>query len=155
MSHTELSNYPTDLTDEQWQILRKLLPQRSSSRGAPQTVCRRAVSNAILYVLRSGCPWRLLPREFPKWKTVYGIFLRWRNDGIWQKNSRYAPGHASVLLGAQEIPQCGDHRQSNHQNDGGRWPAGLRCWKEDQRTQTPYRCRHTWPDTGDRCPSGG
>src|SRR5262249_48957274 len=71
------------------------------------------------------------------------------------ENSRYAPGHASVLLGAQEIPQCGDHRQSNHQNDGGRWPAGLRCWKEDQRTQTPYRCRHTWPDTGDRCPSGG
>jgi hypothetical protein len=43
MSHTELSNYPTDLTDEQWQILRKLLPQRSSSRGAAQTVCRRGV----------------------------------------------------------------------------------------------------------------
>ena len=59
MSHTERAKYLTDLTDEQWQILRKLLPERSR-RGAPQTVCRRAVLNAIIYVVRSGCPWRLL-----------------------------------------------------------------------------------------------
>lgn len=84
MSHTEQANYPTDLTDEQWQILRRLLP-RASRRGAPRKVCRRAVINAILYVLRSGCAWRLLPHDFPKWKTVYGIFLTWRNDGTWQR----------------------------------------------------------------------
>jgi putative transposase len=84
MSHTEPAEYPTDLTDEQWQILRKLLP-RPSRRGAPRTVCRRAVVNAILYVLRSGCAWRFLPHEFPKWKTVYGIFRSWRNDGTWQR----------------------------------------------------------------------
>jgi putative transposase len=84
MSHTERSNYPTDLTDQQWQILRKFLPQ-PSRRGAPQAVCRRAVIDAVLYLLRSGCPWRLLPREFPNWKTVYGIFLRWRNDGTWKR----------------------------------------------------------------------
>jgi putative transposase len=84
MSHTERTNYPTDLTDEQWQILRKLLPH-PSRRGAPQTVCRRAVVDAILYVLRGGCAWRLLPHEFPKWKTVYGIFRGWRDDGTWQR----------------------------------------------------------------------
>jgi len=84
MSHTERKNYPTDVTDEQWQILRKLLPQ-PSSRGRPQTVCRRAVVNAIFYVLRSGCAWRLLPHDFPNWKTVYGIFFVWRNDGTWQR----------------------------------------------------------------------
>ena len=60
MSHTEQANYSTDLTDEQWQILCRLLPQ-SSQRGAPQRVSRRSVINAILYVLRSGCAWRLLP----------------------------------------------------------------------------------------------
>jgi transposase len=74
MSHTEQANYPTDLTDEQCQILRKLLPQ-PFDRGRPQTACRRAGVNAILYVLRSGCAWRLLPHKFPKWKTVYGIFF--------------------------------------------------------------------------------
>lgn len=84
MSQTEHVNYPTDLTDEQWQILCRFLP-RPSRRGAPRTVCRRAVVNAILYVLRSGCAWRLLPHDFPNWKTVYGIFLIWRNDGTWQR----------------------------------------------------------------------
>jgi putative transposase len=83
MSHTERAKYLTDLTDEQRQILRKLLPQ-SSRRGAPQTICRRAVLDAIIYAVRSGCPWRLLPHEFPNWKTVYRIFLRWRHDGTWQ-----------------------------------------------------------------------
>jgi putative transposase len=84
MSRTEQAKYSTDLTDEQWQMLRKILP-RPSHRGAPQTVCRRAIINAILYLVRSGCAWRLLPHEFPNWKTVYGVFLRWRNDGTWQK----------------------------------------------------------------------
>ena len=84
MSPAEQANYPTDLTDEQWQILRKLLPQ-PSRRGAPRTVCRRAVVNAILYVLRGGCARRLLPRDFPNWKTVYGIFRTWRDDGTWQR----------------------------------------------------------------------
>jgi putative transposase len=84
MSHTEQAEYPTDLTVERWQILRKLLPQ-PSRRGAPRTVCRRAIINAIIYVLRSGRAWRLLPREFPNRKTVYGVFYAWRNDGTWQR----------------------------------------------------------------------
>src|SRR4029453_817884 len=84
MPHSGPANYPTDLSDEQWQILRKLLPP-PSRRGAPRTVCRRAVINAILYLLRSGCAWRFLPREFPNWKTVYGIFLAWRDDGTWRR----------------------------------------------------------------------
>jgi putative transposase len=84
MSHTEPANYPTDLTDEQWQVLHKL-PPRPSRRGRRQRACRRAVINAILYVPRGGRAWRLLPREFPNRKTVYGVFLAWRNDGTWQR----------------------------------------------------------------------
>ena len=80
----ERVNYSTDLTDAQWKLIRRRLP-RPTRRGAPQRICRRWILNAILYVVRSGCPWRLLPRDFPKWKTVYGIFLRWRNDGTWQR----------------------------------------------------------------------
>jgi putative transposase len=105
VSHTELSNYPTDVTDEQWQILRKLLP-RHSGRGAPQTVCRRAVINAVLYLLRSGCPWRLLPRDFPNWKTVYGIFLRWRNDGIWQRIHHSLRDMLRRSLGRKKSPSA-------------------------------------------------
>ena len=67
MSHTERAKYLTDLTDEQWQFLRKLLPQ-PSRRGAPQTICRRAILDAIIYVVRSDC---LAPQARPA--TLYRI----------------------------------------------------------------------------------
>ena len=76
-------NYASDLTNRQWQIVRQLLPPRSHRGRRP--ICRRRVINAILYVARTGCQWRLLPRSFPNWSTVYGIFWRWRNDGTWQR----------------------------------------------------------------------
>ena len=64
--------YPSNLTDRQWQIIRRLLPPRSR-RGRPR-ICRRRVIDAILYVVRSGCQWRMMPLEFPHWNTVYGVF---------------------------------------------------------------------------------
>jgi putative transposase len=75
--------YPSDLSARQWQIIQQLLP-KPSKRGRPR-IDRRCVINAILYVVRSGCQWRMLPKDFPKWKTVYGIFWLWRNDGTWQR----------------------------------------------------------------------
>jgi len=75
--------YPSDLTDGQWQVLRGLLP-RPAKRGR-RPICRRLILNAILYVNRTGCQWRALPHDFPKWKTVYTIFWRWRRAGVWQR----------------------------------------------------------------------
>jgi putative transposase len=75
--------YPSDLTDRQWRIIRRLLPERRR-RGRPP-MDRRRVIEAILYVARSGCQWRLLPSDFPAWSTVYGIFWKWRKDGTWQR----------------------------------------------------------------------
>jgi putative transposase len=75
--------YPSDLTDEQWQVLRGLLPKPAKRGRRP--LCRRLVLNAILYVNRTGCQWRALPHDFPNWKSAYTIFWRWRRDGVWQK----------------------------------------------------------------------
>lgn len=72
--------YPSNLTDGQWQIIRRLLPSRSR-RGRPP-ICRRRVIDSILYVVRSGCQWRMLPLDFPTWNTVYGIFWKWRREGV-------------------------------------------------------------------------
>ena len=77
------AQYPSDLKDGQWQVLRGLLPKQAK-RGRPP-ICRRLILNAILYVNRTGCQWRALPHDFPKWKTVYTIFWRWRRDGVWQR----------------------------------------------------------------------
>ena len=76
--------YSTDLTDGQWQILKQLIPQHSG-RGRPVVYARRDVIDAILYLLRSGCQWRMLPKDFPPWKTVYQIFYRWRLRGVWER----------------------------------------------------------------------
>src|SRR5947208_16034729 len=72
--------YDTDLTDAQWEILRPLLPPPPGG-GRPRTTDLREVLNAILYVLRSGCAWDLLPHDFPPPGTVYGYFNQWRGDG--------------------------------------------------------------------------
>jgi len=77
------TQYSSDLTDRQWQLIRQLLPPRS--RRGRRPIDRRRIINAILYVVRTGCQWRLLPKDFPNWSTVYGIFWQWRNEGIWQR----------------------------------------------------------------------
>jgi putative transposase len=76
--------YPSDLTDEQWGVIRPLLV-KPSKVGAPQRVDRREIINAILYVNRTGCAWRALPHDLPNWSTVYGIFWYWRMNGTWQR----------------------------------------------------------------------
>jgi putative transposase len=76
------TNYSSDLTNEQWQVLRPLLP-KPARRGRPP-IDRRRVLNAILYIVRTGCQWRQLPVDFPNWKTVYTVFWRWRKSGLWE-----------------------------------------------------------------------
>src|SRR5690348_1895224 len=74
--------YSSDLTDKQWDLLRPLIPL-PSLEGRPPSVERHELVNAILYVLRSGCQWRLLPLEFPAWGTAYYYFSRWQREGVW------------------------------------------------------------------------
>jgi transposase len=76
--------YPSDLTDAQWEVLDPFIPPPSLD-GRPPIHERRELVNAILYVLRSGCPWRLLPHEFPAWPTVYWYFRRGPREGVWDR----------------------------------------------------------------------
>ncbi|MBT3602766.1 MAG: IS5 family transposase [Candidatus Latescibacteria bacterium] len=78
--------YPTDLTDKQWQLIHPLLPKPKWRPGGPgRKPCDlRLVINGILYVTKTGCQWRMLPLVFGKWKTVYGYFNTWSKQGIWQ-----------------------------------------------------------------------
>src|SRR3982074_2625499 len=74
--------YPSDLTDEQWVLLEPLVPALSP-QAAYHVHARRELVNAILYVLRSGCPWRLVPHDLPAWRPVSWSFRRSRDGGIW------------------------------------------------------------------------
>src|SRR5512141_1131395 len=78
--------YPTDLTDEEWNQIKSLVPAPKSGkgkRGRPVELSRRRLLEAIFYVVRSGCAWRLLPHDFGPWQTVYGYFRTWSQDWTW------------------------------------------------------------------------
>jgi putative transposase len=76
--------YPSDLNDAEWALLRPLLPG-PPKLGRPPRYDRRLVLNAIFYVVRSGCAWRLLPHDLPHWRLVYYYFACWRESGLWQQ----------------------------------------------------------------------
>lgn len=80
--------YSSDLSDEQWRRLEVLVQQHGPSAkvgGRPRVHDLRRVIDAILYVNKTGCQWRLLPKDFPPWETVYGYFRRWRLSGLWNR----------------------------------------------------------------------
>lgn len=83
MEATARKLYPTDLTDEQWDLLQISIPEAKSG-GRPRSVNLREVMNAIFYLNRSGCQWDMLPHDLPPKSTVYEYFSAWRNDGTWQ-----------------------------------------------------------------------
>ena len=76
--------YPTDLNNRQWDYIADLVPVAKTG-GRPRTTEMRAVINAILYIVVTGAQWRMLPKDYPNWKTVYHYFRIWRDDGTWQR----------------------------------------------------------------------
>lgn len=78
---TPTTRYPTDLTDAQWALIEPVLPAASTG-GRSEKHPRREIVNAILYLDRAGCSWRLLPKDFPPWQTVYWHWARWNQDGV-------------------------------------------------------------------------
>jgi len=100
--------YPGDLADRQWQTIEPPIPPAKHG-GCPRTSDMREIINAILFVLRSGCAWRMLPHDLPVWSTVYDYFRKFRCNGIWklihnqqrnqvrQKDGRQASPSAAII----------------------------------------------------------
>ena len=132
--------YPTDLKYSEWQRLAQFFP--TYSRGRPRKWELWQIVNAILYVTRTGCQWRMLPKDLPPWQTVYGYFWRWTQSGLWaeinsalvcqvrRQNNRNPAPSAAVL-------DC----QSVKTSEGGA-ARGI-----DVHKQTPGRKRHIVVDT--------
>ncbi len=102
----ESRRYPTDLSDAEWTLLEPHLPV-PKPRGHPRLHSPREILNAVFYVLKSGCQWRMLPREFPPWKTVFHYFRRWRLDGTWERLNRVMRERLRVRLGRDPQPSAG------------------------------------------------
>lgn len=98
--------YPSDLTDAQWALIADLLPE-PSSEGRPEKHPRREIVNAILYVVRSGCPWRYLPADLPPWQTVYWYFMRWEDAGVTENLLAALRIKARIQQGRAPEPSAG------------------------------------------------
>lgn len=90
--------YSTDLTDAQWKRIEPHVPAPKPG-GRPRLHTIREILNAIFYILRAGCAWRLLPHDLPPWKTTYHYFRLWRKDGTWEAINAALRGAVRVKEG--------------------------------------------------------
>ena len=96
--------YATDFSDAEWTILAPLL-EPLTRRGRPRKHDRRVILNAVLYVLRGGVPWRLLPHDYPPWRSVCDQCRRWRRSGSWKRINDALRSRARALLGRPWPPR--------------------------------------------------
>ena len=99
------SQYPSDLSDAQWELLAPLVPAPKTG-GRPLKHDRRTIVDAILYVTRTGCQWRALPHDFPPWSTVYDLFRQWRDTGVWERANEVLRGRLRLQTGRRRLPSA-------------------------------------------------
>jgi len=103
-------SYDSDLNDEQWKLIEHLVPlstSNTSTGGRPCKYERREIVNALFYITRSGCQWRLMPNDLPHWKTVYTYFTKWHTAGVLEHMNTILREHARVKKGKKKAPTAG------------------------------------------------
>jgi putative transposase len=133
--------YASDLTDAEWELIEPLLP-KPRRIGRPRKIDLRAVLNAILYMLATGCQWRALPREFPKRSSIQYYFYGWRDTQVWRRINRYLVDQARRAAGRDPSPTAGiiDSQTVKTTESGG--PCGF-----DAAKRIKGRKRHITTDT--------
>lgn len=97
--------YPTDLNDTEWNVIAPYLPEAKKT-GRPRKHSWRMILNAINYLLRTGCAWRMMPHDFPPWQTVYHYFRLWRMDGTWEKINQQLVAELREAVGRERQPSA-------------------------------------------------
>lgn len=98
--------YPSDMTDREWWLLEGLIPPAKPG-GRPRKYAMREIVNAMRYLLRSGCSWRMLPHEFPPYRIVFHYFRTWRQDGTWERIHHHLRAAVRQQAGRDEQATAG------------------------------------------------
>src|SRR5262249_5751893 len=148
--------YSTDLSDAEWTCLAPHVPAPKPG-GRPPKHSRRELLNAIFYLIRSGCAWRLLPNDLPPWRTVYHYWRVWRLDGTWERIHTALRQRPPVRIGRHAHPRAAIlHHHSGQTTRGGRERrARLRRGQEAEWAQAPPPGRYSGPGARGQGPPGG
>lgn len=133
--------YLTDVSDAEWDCIASLFPA-PAAHGRPGLHSPREIVTAILYLLRSGCAWRLLPHDLPPWKTVYHYFRVWRKNGLWERLHTALRERVRTKMGREAQPSAGISESQRVKTIGLRGPGGYDAGKKSK-----GRKRHVLVDT--------
>jgi putative transposase len=98
--------YLTDLSNRGWELIKPYFPNPDTNKGRKRVHSYREILNGIFYLLRSGCSWRMLPHDFPHWKTVYHYFRLWRIDGLWERINAALRTELRIAYGREPEPSA-------------------------------------------------
>jgi putative transposase len=145
------TRYPSDLTDIQWDNIEHLFPpeERPPGRaGRPRTYTVREIVNAVFYLSRAGCSWRMLPHDFPPWKTVSYYFYTWRDAGLWETVHDVMRVSIRIFDDRAETPSAAvlDSQSVKTTEAGG--PKGYDAGKKNRRAEAAPAGGHARADLG-------
>jgi transposase len=133
--------YASDVSDAEWVQIEALLPV-AKRLGRPRSTQMRQVVNAMLYLLTTGCQWRLLPKEFPPFSTVQRFFYRWRDAGLWQTINHFLVMRTREAAGHEASPTAGVLDSQSVKTTEAAGPRGYDAGKKIK-----GRKRHVLTDT--------
>ncbi|MGI0016096.1 MAG: IS5 family transposase [Nitrososphaera sp.] len=101
----ENKRYPSDLTDDEWDYIRDMIPEAKPG-GRPRKLNMREVVNGLFYLVKGGIQWRMLPKDFPNWKSIYNYFREWKRNGFWQQIHDKMRAEVRKEAGRNESPSA-------------------------------------------------